>query len=137
VTDIIDTNIIVRVISRDPPDLAERALRYLALVRDGQRTAFIPEAVLLEVVQVLSLKNLYMISRPEIQQSLEVVLNLRGIRMSGKALYRRALQLYASTTLDFADTLNIAYLELEGRETIVSFDRGYDRVPTARRLEPT
>lgn len=135
-TDVIDTNIIVRVVTRDPPEQAERAYRYLREVRSGRRTAFIPEAVLLETVQVLSSKRLYAIPRPEIQRLLGVVLGLRGVRMGGKSVYRRALELYATTNLDFTDTLIIAYVELSGKDTIVSFDRGYDRVPTANRFEP-
>lgn len=135
-TDVIDTNVIVRVLTRDPPEQAERALHYLKEVQAGRRTAFISEAVLLETVQILSSKRLYAIPRPEIQRLLGPVLNLRGVRMGGRALYRRALELYATTDLDFVDTLLVAYVELGGQDTLVSFDRDYDRLPTVNRLEP-
>ncbi len=135
-TDIIDTNVLIGVFTRESREQAERAYRYIEEIQSGQRRAFIPEAVLLETVQVLSSKTLYAVPRPEIRRLLDVILDLRGVTMSNKAAYRRALELYSVTNLDFTDVLNIAYVEVGEWTHVVSFDQGYDRVASGIRWEP-
>ncbi|MBA2276134.1 MAG: hypothetical protein H0W06_00090 [Chloroflexia bacterium] len=52
------------------------------------------------------------------------------------ALYRRALDLYAETNIDFVDALNVAHIERAGWDSLVSFDQHYDRIPWVLRREP-
>jgi predicted nucleic acid-binding protein len=62
---------------------------------------------------------------------------MRGVRINSKRLYLRALELYAiHTSLSFVDCLCVAYAEREPDSTVVSFDRGFDRVPDITRHEP-
>jgi predicted nucleic acid-binding protein len=61
---------------------------------------------------------------------------MRGLQLPRKRAILQALDLYASTALDFVDALNVAYLQDLRLTTIVSFDRDFDRIPGLQRREP-
>ncbi len=128
--ELIDTNILVRVLTRDQPEHAARANRFLEEVGAGERVATITEGVLVEVVQVLSSKRLYSPPRTQIRDFLAEVFALRGLRVPQVALFRRALDLYVSANIDFVDALNVAHVERARWDGIVSFDRHYNRIPS-------
>jgi predicted nucleic acid-binding protein len=48
----------------------------------------------------------------------------------------RALDLYASTNLDFGDTLIIASMEQQNSHVLYSYDTGFDRIQGVARREP-
>ena len=50
----VDTNIIIRHITRDDPQLAQRARVFLQQVESGTEEVLLTEGVLVEAVQVLS-----------------------------------------------------------------------------------
>lgn len=135
-TDYLDTNVIVRYVTADNPDHSARAQAYLEQLETGERSATTREGVLVEVVQVLESKRLYHLARRAIADALGDIILMPSFKLPTKALYLRALALYAETNLDFVDTLNVAHMEHAGLRTIVSFDRGYDRVSSVVRREP-
>ena len=132
----LDTNLLIRHITQDQPDHATRAGAFFDQVETRAQTITTCEGVLDEAVQVLSSKNLYNRPRTEIREYLTRFLLLLGLRLSHKQTYRRALDLYAASNLDFVDSLAVAHMERSGIATIVSFDRGFDRVPGISRREP-
>jgi predicted nucleic acid-binding protein len=132
----LDTNILIRYLTRDAPEQAARAYALLQEVEQDRRRVTTTEAVIAEVVYVLSSKALYNVARPLIRQRLTDILNLRGLRLRDKAVYRRALELYEATALDFTDCLIVARMERGRIAEVFSFDRGFDRIPTITRVEP-
>jgi len=133
----LDTNVIIRDLTQDEPQLSQRAHAFLKRVEAGTETVLLTEGVLVEAVQVLSSRVLYNRPRPEIRQRLAAIVNLRGVRLSNKRLYLRALDLYAtSPALDFVDALLVVFAEREHPPTVVSFDQDFDHVPSIRRQEP-
>ena len=134
--ELIDTNVLVRVLAQDQPEHAARASRFLEQVGVGERTATITKGVFVEVVQVLSTKRLYSRPREEIRAFLHAVVELRGLRLPQEALYRRALDLYVEENIDFVDALNVAHVERAHWGAIVSFDRHYRRIASVVSREP-
>lgn len=132
----LDTNVIIRYVTKDNPDQSARSFAFLQQVEDGERTVVTCEGVFVEVVQVLESKRLYNLARPEIRSVLSDLITLPGLQIPHKSTYARALDLYASTSLDFVDALNVAHMERAKVGTIVSFDQGFDRVDGIRRGEP-
>ena len=132
----LDTNIIIRYLTQDDPNQAQRALALLQQVEMGDLLVTTSEAVILEAVFVLSSKTLYNLPRALIQARLSDIITLRGLRLSHKKSYLRALDLYVSTNLDFTDALNVAHMERAGISTIISFDQDYDRISSILRREP-
>ncbi len=132
----LDTNIFIRYLTQDDPDKAARAYALLQRIEQGTQRATTTEAVLTEIVYVLSSKRLYQVPRPVIRQRLNALLDLRGLALRNKGVYRRALDLYASTGLDFEDCLIVGQMEHAGLTRLASFDTGFDAIPGITRVEP-
>lgn len=132
----LDANVILRYLTQDNPVQGQRAYAFLQKVEAGEIEATTTEAVLAEVVHVLSSKVLYNLPRAEIATRLGAVIALKGLRVRGKGVYLRALDVYATTRLDFVDALLVAHVEHAKGATIVSFDRDYDKIASVTREEP-
>jgi predicted nucleic acid-binding protein len=132
----LDANVILRYITRDHPDHSARAYAFLQRVEAGEIDVTITEAVLAEVVHVLSSKVLYNVPRAVIQDQLVAILTLKGMRLRAKGRYVRALEIYAATNLDFVDALLVAQVEQTKDAVVVSFDRDYGKMPSVTREEP-
>jgi predicted nucleic acid-binding protein len=50
--------------------------------------------------------------------------------------FRRVFELYVEHGMSFADAHHVAMMERFGLDEVVTFDRGSDRVPGIRRIEP-
>ena len=61
------------------------------------------ESVISEAVYVLSSKDLYNLPRDEVKAGLMAIILLPGLRMNGKNIGIRGLELYAATRFDFVD----------------------------------
>lgn len=132
----LDANVFLRYLTQDNPDQSVRAYAFLQKVEKGEMTATTTEAVLAEVVYVLSSKTLYNVPRAEIQTRLAAIINLKGLRLRHKATYLRALDFYATVNIDFVDALLVAQVERTTGAVLVSFDRNYSKTPTITREEP-
>ncbi len=129
-TAFIDTNILVRHLTGDPPDLAARATRYLA----GTRELLLPDLIVAEVAYVL--ESFYEVPRTDVARILRAILGFSAIRVVDSQLLLRAIEVYDVDRLDFADAYLVASAEASGVGVIASFDRSIDRVKTVRREEP-
>ncbi len=133
-TAFIDTNIRVRHLTGDPPDLAARATRYLEDTPD----LLLPDLILAEVAYVL--ESFYEVPRADVARILRAILGFRSIRVVDRRLLERAIEVCDVDRLDFADAYADAYLvasaESSGIGVIASFDRSIDQVGTIRREEP-
>ena len=136
VTDFLDTNVIIRFLTRDNPVQSVKAQTFLKAVETGSTKVITSEAVIIEAVQVLSSKALYHLSRADIKKHLTNIIELKGLQLSHKRSYVRALDLYAQFTIDFVDALNIAYMERLKIATIISFDRDFEKIKNITRKEP-
>lgn len=132
----LDTNILIRYLTKDDPEKAARAYAFLLQVEQGTTLATTAEAVIAEVVYVLSSKTLYNVPRPTIRQRLIAIIDLPGLRLPNKPIYRRVLDLYATTNLDFVDCVVVAQMERAKLTRLLSFDRDFDAIPGITRVEP-
>ena len=130
-TAFIDTNVLVRHLTGDPPELAARATRYLATTNE----LLLPDLILAEVAYVL--ESFYETPRAKLATTLRAVLAFPAIRVLDADLLQRAVEVYEVHRLDFADAYLVASAERTGIGVIASFDRSIDRVTTVRREEPT
>lgn len=133
----LDTNVIIRDLTQDDPQLAQQAHALLKRVEAGQERVRLTEGVLVEAVQVLSSKVLYNRPREQIRDRLTAIVELAGVELPDKPRYVRALALYANTpTLDFVDALLVTYAEDEPVAEVISFDEDFDRIPNITRRAP-
>ncbi len=132
----LDTNLIIRFLTRDDPEQAARAYDAFQQAEAGRLTLVSTEGVVVEAVQVLSSKQLYNLPRAVIRDQVTDILQVRGLEVPDRDTLLRALVLYAVTNLDFVDVLILAQMERRGITTVLSFDRGFDRIEGITRREP-
>jgi predicted nucleic-acid-binding protein len=125
----VDTNVLVRHLTNDPPDQASRAT---AILENAERL-ILSDVVVAELVYVL--ESYYERPRRQIAESVQSLLTLSSIAVSNHDLLLRALELYEHTRLDFAEAYLAAAAELTGVSTVASFDRALDRVETIDRVQ--
>ncbi len=129
-TAFIDTNVLIRHLTGDPPAQAARATRYL----QRSEELLLPDLILAEVAYVL--ESYYETHRVQVAETLRAVLGFPAIRVVDAELLQRAVEVYDVHRLDFADAYLVASAERAGVGVIASFDRSIDRVGTVRREEP-
>lgn len=138
--DLLDTNIIVRYLTDDLPEQAERARTAFDAVEAGTLVFVLSEGVLVETEQVLSSKNLYNLPRDVIARHLTRLLRIYGVKIDHKQTYLRAFELYvAHHFLSFVDCVCVAHAERLGNIDVMSFDKGFDRIradTAVNRIEP-
>jgi len=129
-TAFIDTNVLIRHLTGDPPGQAVSATRYLEQADE----LLLPDLILAEVAYVL--ESFYEAPRSQVAATLRSVLAFPAIRVVDGELLQRAVEVYDVDRLDFADAYLVASAEQSGVGVIASFDRSIDRVGTVRRDEP-
>jgi predicted nucleic acid-binding protein len=130
VTAFVDTNILIRHLTGDPPDLAARATAFLADIDE----LLLEDVVVAEIVYVL--ESFYKVPNEEVARLVRAVIAYDPIRVMNPALLLRSLEVYETHRVDYAEAYLVASAEASGVDRIVSFDRSIDRVPTVSRIEP-
>lgn len=126
----VDTNILVRHLTGDPPEMAQRATRYLA----SERELLLADLIAAETVYVL--ESFYEAPRSQVAEAIRSLIAFDAIVCVDPALLRRSLEVYETDRLDFAEAYLIACAESTEVRRVASFDRALDRVPTVERVEP-
>lgn len=126
----IDTNILVRHLTGDPPDMAQRATRYLASERD----LLLVDLIVAETVYVL--ESFYEAPRSQVAVAIRSMVAFESIVCVDPALLLRSLEVYETDRLDFAEAYLVACAETTEIGRVASFDRAIDRVDTVERVEP-
>jgi predicted nucleic-acid-binding protein len=123
---ILDTNVILRFLTKDNPEQSPRAAGFFQDIQDSVRTVQLTEAVIVEVEQVLSSKNLYNLDRETIRHGLGSLIQLPCVEVPNKRIYLEALDLYVQfSRLSYVDALCATYARRSDDATVISFDRGY------------
>jgi predicted nucleic acid-binding protein len=128
-TVLLDTNVVVRHLTGDPPAMARRATRLLAT----ETELVLADLVLAECVYVL--ESFYEVERARVADLMRAALAVPSVA-SDSELLLRALEIYELDRLDFAEAYLVAAAEFTGVKSIASFDKAIDRVPSVERLAP-
>ena len=125
----LDTNILVRHFTGDPPDLAARATRYLAEADD----LLWPDVIVAETIYVL--ESFYEVETARVGDMIRAALAFPAIQVTDEELLLRAVEVYEVERIDFAEAYLVASAERSDIRAVASFDRSLDRVTTVRRVE--
>ena len=126
----VDTNILVRHLTGDPPEMAARSTTYLR----EESELLLTDLVAAETVYVL--ESFYATPRHQVAQTIRSVIAFDAVICVDPALLLRAIEVYETDRIDFAQAYLVACAESTGVGTIASFDRSLDRVATIARVEP-
>lgn len=116
----VDTNVIVRYLTGDDPEQAQRARAVI-----GQELVFVPRTVLLEVEWVL--RSAYDLPAERIIPALRALAGLPGVAIEDAALVSKAMD-WAEAGMDFADALHLA--AASGCDGFLTFDKRLTRSGT-------
>ena len=126
----VDTNILVRHLTGDPADMAARATAYLAEAAE----MYLTDLIVAETVYVL--ESFYEAPREQVGAAMRSLVSMRSVVTVDPALLLRAIEVYETDRLDFAEAYVVACAESTGVCRVASFDRSIDRVDTVDRIEP-
>lgn len=125
----VDTNILIRHLTGDPPDMAARATAYLQV----ERELLLTDLVAAETVYVL--ESFYEAPRDRVAEAVRSLVAFDSIVCVDRALLLRAIEVYETERIDFAEAYLVACAESTGVGKVASFDRSIDRVKTVERVE--
>jgi predicted nucleic-acid-binding protein len=126
----LDTNVLIRHLTGDPADMAERATAALS----SAEQLLLTDLVLAECVSVL--ESFYEVECTQVAELMRAAIALPSVAVIDASLLLRALEVYEIDRLDFAEAYLVASAEATGMGAILSFDRSIDRVRTTSRIEP-
>ena len=123
----IDTNVLVRLITRDDSRQAASAESFVEL------GAWVSVVVLVEAAWVLS--TVYELSPKDLARTIEMLLNHRDLAVQDAEAVAGALKLFrAKPVLGFSDCLILQLAGKAGHLPLGTFDRGLAKVEGAQKL---
>jgi len=126
-----DTNVLVRLLTDDPPSAAEAADRFLT--RFAGRVV-LTDVIVAELVYVLS--KVIGLTREETADRVVRVFSIPSVDVSDATLLADALRVWVSGRLDFADAYLAALDRCTDGTAVLSFDRDFDRIDGVERVDP-
>jgi predicted nucleic acid-binding protein len=126
----VDSNVLVRHLVGDPPEMATRATEYLR----KETSLLVTDLIFAETILVL--ESFYEVSRSDISEAMQSLTMMKSVSVVDASLLLRSLQIYEYDRLDYAEAYLVALAESTGVKVVASFDRSIDRVGTIRRIEP-
>lgn len=130
----VDANLVLRYLTKDPPDMAEASLKTFSAAQDGQIRLILIPITVAEVVWVL--ESFYGYPKDQIVTTISQFLHSEGLEVMNLDMLIQALSLYHEKNIDFADALLAASALSLGPNFIYSFDHHFDRIPGITRLQP-
>lgn len=125
---LLDTNVVLRFLTGEPPAQASRARHLL-----DSMPVVLSDLVAAEIVFVLA--SYYKRDRREIAEALRAVVAKPTVQCDNKQVLLFASDVYELTRLGFADSYLVARATTYGNGKVASFDRGIDKIKGVR-VEP-
>jgi predicted nucleic acid-binding protein len=130
---LIDTNVLIRLLTGDPPDQAERAAAVVGAADPD--TLILTDLVVAECAYVL--ESAYRLSRQATAEKLREAIATREVRVAYPELLDETIDIFAEHGLDFVDAYLCALDRLSSNAgPVLSFDRGLDAVAGVERAAP-
>ena len=130
----IDANIILRFLTKDPPPMAEAALKIFEEAKLGKMSLLIIPITVAEVVWVL--ESFYEYPKEKIAETMTQFLSCEGLEVESLDLLLESLNFYCEKNLDFADAILAITALRKGIPNIYSFDQHFNRINGIIRMEP-
>ena len=130
----VDTNIFLRYFTGSDEKKAKDSFRLLKKIESNEEKVTTSSLVIFETI--FTLNSFYKVSRLEIKDLLLPIIRLRGLRLENKEIFKKALEIFSSNKISFADTYNACFMESLGITEIYSYDEDFDDIPEIKRIEP-
>jgi len=120
-TVLIDTNVVIRHLTGQPPDQGRAASLFLKKT-DG---LLLTDVIAVEIVHVL--KSVYKTHPGTIVTAMRALLAMRSVTSEHPQVIQRTIDLYEAHHMDFTDAYLVAVAEASGIDQVASFDEGIDK----------
>ncbi len=130
----LDTNILLRFLTRDDERKAQCALELLMRVERGEEKVITSPLVIFETVYTL--QSFYKVPRQTIKEQVLSIISMRSLHLPDKNIFYQAFNFYVAKNISFADAYNAAYMLAERISNIYSWDKDFDKIEGITRLEP-
>lgn len=124
----LDTNIVVRFLTKEPPAMAQRAARLLARAQAGEIALRLTPITVAEIVWVLT--RVYRREPGEIATGMNALLRADGIHADQRDALLEALDLMVEKRVSFPDAF-VAISARQADEPVCSFDTDFKRLNVA------
>lgn len=132
----VDTDVLIRLLTNDDPKKRDAAALLFEKVNKGLLILSAPDTVIFDTVFVLSSKRLYNLPRLKVRDLLVALVRISNFKVSNKRALLDALDLFASTSLDFGDCFLASMVKKAKSGVIYSYDQGFDKIKGVVRKEP-
>jgi predicted nucleic-acid-binding protein len=116
-----DTNVILRYLLEDEPQLYQKASIFFEKVRLGEEKALILEGVLVECIYTLT--KFYKISKEETVDKLKGLLQYKGIINEDKNELIEAMDIFSGKNIDIVDCILCTKAKSHNRDLFTFDDR--------------
>jgi predicted nucleic acid-binding protein len=130
---LVDTNVLVRFFTGEPPEMAAKARRLVESADAGEISLVVLPVILAETFYTL--ESFYEIKRKDVAAKLSAFLRSRGIEAVEPQRLADALTRCQDRNAHFADAY-LAAASVETGDPVGSFDRDLDKFKDVRRVEP-
>ncbi len=130
----IDTNVFMRIVLDDHPEMSPRARRLLERVALREVRATTSVTVIFELVY--GLEVIQRVPKPRVRDAVVPIVSLEALEIHDRDSILLALDWYATHNTPFADAYHAASANRRGIPAVCSFDHHFDRFPGIRRVEP-
>jgi predicted nucleic-acid-binding protein len=131
---LLDTNVIIRFLTRDDKKKAEKCRELFEAAVKGKIKLFITDLTIAEVVWVL--EKIYKLTKREIRLNIETILNTLNLTFQNKNIILESIVLYDIYDIDFIDVYHKIYMQKADIKSIYSYDKDFDMFEDIQRLEP-
>jgi predicted nucleic acid-binding protein len=129
----VDTNVLARFFTGEPPEMAVKARRLVEQADQGEIVLVVLPVIVAELVY--KLETVHGMERKAVATHLLSFLQSRGVEAIESARIANALTRCRDRNAKFADAY-LAASAVELANPIASFDRDFDKFKDVRRIEP-
>ncbi len=123
----VDADIILRLLTGDPPEMAEAAVQFFARAEAGELTLHLSCFTVAEIVWTL--ERAFKVARADIASELMEFLSSPALLVEDRSTVLEALARYGDLNVSFGDAMVAAEMGRVGRRVIVSYDPDFDWIP--------
>jgi predicted nucleic acid-binding protein len=132
----VDTYVFIRAVTKDDLAKARDCFALFRRARRGDIELHTSEAIVAEVIFVLTSRRIYSQPRRQVARALGPFLENPVLRIDHKQFVVAAVARWAQSNLDFEDCLAIEHAIREDGGDLYSDDRDLDGIAGIQRLEP-
>ena len=123
----LDTNVLVRLLTRDDEDQADKARALLDRLAEQDGALFVSDVVVAELVWTL--ERTYGLTRKEIAGAIGALTENATLGFESREVLRDAQQLFSKSMAGFADCLILSKAIGAGCESLATFDKSLRDLP--------